>query len=192
DYIMNLSIDYKLKLMYGFAMLKIMLEQSRDDSEETEGAHEPQGQVACFPCFGPVSPCYGRQAGPPRAAPGCRRCLLSSRTLRVNPSGRVGPAPLLFSCYLQEAAGGLLAGGPWKARQRRHELFQFEPERVGLIGHLAASDRVDRRHHAAVAAEHAVGERHEAAVGRRRRRGAAKLARDRPFVATRVERAGRG
>jgi len=66
-----------------------------------------------------------------------------------------------------------------------------EPERVGLIGDLAASDCVDRRHHAAVAAEHAVGERHQADIGRRRRRGAAKLVRDRPFVATRVERAGR-
>src|SRR6516164_9443250 len=38
------------------------------------------------------------------------------------------------------------------ARKRPRELFQLEPERVGLVGDLAASDGVDRRHHAAVAA----------------------------------------
>src|SRR5712691_12071712 len=69
--------------------------------------------------------------------------------------------------------------------------FQIEPERVRLVRHLAATDRVDCRAHAAVAAEHTVGERHDAKIGRSRRRGATKLPRDRHLVATGVERAGR-
>lgn len=77
--------------MYGFALLStrgstvpmgcsarrrkgrrlmVMLERSCDDCKNARGAHELQGEVASFPCFGPVSPCYCRPAGPPRRGPG--------------------------------------------------------------------------------------------------------------------------
>src|SRR5436309_11180286 len=72
---------------------------------------------------------------------------------------------------------------------RKEELFQFESKRIGLVGHRAASDGVDGCDHAALATQHAVGKRHEAAIWRRRRRGAAQLARDRQFIAAGVERA---
>src|SRR5712691_13057458 len=55
-------------------------------------------------------------------------------------------------------------------------LLQIQPERHALVGHLAASDRIDRLDHAAVAAEHAVGERHDADIGRRGCRQPAQLA----------------
>src|SRR5262249_40127278 len=57
-------------------------------------------------------------------------------------------------------------------------LFQFEPERVGLVGNRAAPDRIDGRHHAAVPAQDTVGQRDEAAVGGRGRGDAAQFARD--------------
>ena len=53
--------------------------------------------------------------------------------------------------------------------------FQRQPERLGLVGQGAAPDRIDRRHHAPLAAEHAVGERHDARIWRRCRRSAAQL-----------------
>ena len=43
-----------------------------DTEKSAQGAHELQGQVASFPCFGPVSPCYRGAANRPdgrRAAP---------------------------------------------------------------------------------------------------------------------------
>ena len=42
------------------------------------------------------------------------------------------------------------------------DLFQFEPEWVRLVGDYAAADLLDCRHHAAVTAQHPVGERHNA------------------------------
>jgi len=62
--------------------LEITREQSCDADDE--GAHELQGQVAPFACFGPVSPCYRWRAKPPRRTPGCTRFLFSSRALRGN------------------------------------------------------------------------------------------------------------
>ena len=75
---------------------------------------------------------------------------------------------------------------PWRGRS-----LQIEPERIALERRDAAADRLDRRGHAAAAAEQAVGERDDADVGRRGRRGAAQPARDRRLVAARIERAGR-
>ena len=57
--------------------LMVMLERSCDDCKNAEGAHELQGQVASFPCFGPVLPCYrgapnypnGRRAAPVSCVP---------------------------------------------------------------------------------------------------------------------------
>src|SRR5262249_14964151 len=108
---------------------------------------------ACFVLFLPASRAASTGAGT-RAFPVC----LLELTGRLQAAGCAGRP--VFACYLQEESC-------------ETALFQFEPERVGLIGDLAASNRVDRRHHAAVAAEHAVGKRHEATIGRRRRRGAA-------------------
>ncbi len=85
--------------------LEIMRGQSCDADDE--GAHELQGQVARFPCFGPVSPCYRRRAKPPRQAPGCARFLFSSRILRGNHRRRVVSGVLFFSCYLQANRRGL-------------------------------------------------------------------------------------
>ena len=42
---------------------------------------------------------------------------------------------------------------------------QIEPERVALVGRHAGADRLDRRDHAAVAAEDAVGERRRCEFG---------------------------
>jgi len=56
-----------------------MRERGCDDGDDAEGAHELQGQVACFACFDPVSPCYRRPAGSSRPAPGRARFLFSSR-----------------------------------------------------------------------------------------------------------------
>ena len=61
-YITYLAIDYRMKLIYRVAMLKLMHEQSCDDGEGVQGAHEPQGQVASVPCFGPVSQPASRAA----------------------------------------------------------------------------------------------------------------------------------
>ena len=52
-----------------------MLERSCDDCKNAQGRHELQGQVASFPCFGPVLPCYCRPAG---AAPAGRGAPVSS------------------------------------------------------------------------------------------------------------------
>src|SRR6516165_11212819 len=124
--------------------------------------------------------CCCETAGPNALAP--------SITISATAKWGVRPdVPMIASSVFFRSGGRGCRKGPVAPTR----LFQLEPERVGLIGDLAASDGVNRRHHAAVAAEHAVGERNQAAIGRRRRRGAAKLARDHPFVATRVERAGR-
>ena len=114
-YITYLYLDYKMKLMYRVAMFKLMHEQSCDDGEDAEGAHEPQGQVAFVPCFGPVSPCYCRPAGPLQPAPGCARFLFLSRSLQGNRRRQVVLGVLFFSCCLQGAAAGLLAGGHCRA-----------------------------------------------------------------------------
>src|SRR5262249_8104002 len=185
-YITYLLVDYEMHVRYRLAMLRIMREQSCDAcaSKAAMTAKTPKARTRA-------------------ARPGCINCLFSACFALFLPASRAastGAGMRAFPvCFLEltgrsQAPG--CAGGPvssllFTGGERRDALFQFEPERVGLIGDLAATDRIDRRHHAAVAAEHAVGKRHEAAVGRRRRRGAAKLARDRPFVATRVERAGR-
>ncbi len=167
-------------------MLKIMHEQSCDAGEDAEGAHEPQGQVAFVPCFGPVSPCYCRPAGPLQPAPGCARFLFSSRNLRGNAGARLCSVCCFSPVVYRERRLGCSPGAAARAACGGTQLVQLEPERVGLIGDLAASDRVDGRHHAAVAAEHAVGERDKARLlGVAVARGAAKLARDRQFVATR-------
>src|ERR1700756_1403261 len=52
------------KAAYGHA------ERSCDECKNAQGAHEAQGQVASFPCFRPVSPCYWRPAGPLRGGAG--------------------------------------------------------------------------------------------------------------------------
>ena len=83
--------------------LEIMREQSCD--ADAEGAHELQGQVAPFPCFGPVSPLLSRPAKPPRRTLRCARFLFSSRALRGNHRRRVVPGVLFFSCYLQGFTG---------------------------------------------------------------------------------------
>src|SRR5262249_51113272 len=64
-YITYLLVDYEVKVRYRFAMLRILREQSCNDGEDAQGAHEPQGQVASIPCSRPVSPCSCRQAGRP-------------------------------------------------------------------------------------------------------------------------------
>ena len=64
-YIAYLLVDYEVKVRYRFAMLRILREQSCNDGEDAQGAHEPQGQVASIPCSRPVSPCSCRQAGRP-------------------------------------------------------------------------------------------------------------------------------
>src|SRR5262249_53284485 len=64
-YISYLLVDYEVKVRYRFAMLRILREQSCNDGEDAQGAHEPQGQVASIPCSRPVSPCSCRQAGRP-------------------------------------------------------------------------------------------------------------------------------
>src|SRR6516162_11673581 len=154
--------------------LMVMLERSCDDCKNAKGAHEAQGQVASFPCFGPVSPCYWRPAGPPRREPGapvscfppvaygqitgaglCPMSCFSPVIYRDLQASRAWTAP--FRCDpKQGSAFATSLAATAQAPQVRHILFQLEPERVCLVGDLAASDRVDRRHHAAVAAEHAV------------------------------------
>jgi len=125
-----------MSLMYRFALLStrgfnrphglfraatkgeaamVMLERSCDDCKNAQGAHELQGQVASFPCFGPVSPCYRRPRGCPHGgrvrpfpvflpwltgkspAPGCARCpvfiLLFTGIYRQAGVNRTGLAP---------------------------------------------------------------------------------------------------
>ena len=77
-----------------------MREQSCDDGEDAQRAHEAQGQVAPVPCFRPVSPCYFRQATPPRPAPGCARFLFSSWSLRRNHRRQVVPGVSCFSAVI--------------------------------------------------------------------------------------------
>src|SRR2546422_11106061 len=79
-----------------------MREQGCDDGEHAQRASEAQGEVAFVSCFRPVSPCYFRQAAPPRPAPGCARFLFLSWSLRRNHRRQVVPGVLLFCCYLQE------------------------------------------------------------------------------------------
>ena len=83
--------------------LEIMREQSCD--ADAEGAHELQGQVASFPCFGPVSPCYRGAANRPdgrRAAPVSCVPLVA---YGANHRRRVVPGVLFLSCYLQGFTG---------------------------------------------------------------------------------------
>src|SRR5260370_31849018 len=69
--------------------------------------------------------------------------------------------------------------------------IQIEPERISLVGHGAAPDRLDRCNHPTVATEHAIGERHDTRIGRCRRRRTAKLLRDCELAAFLIERASR-
>src|SRR5262249_55076962 len=130
--------------------LEIMREQSCNADDE--GAHELQGQVAPFPCFGSVSPCYRRRAKPPDGRWGapvscfppvaygqitsaglcpvsCFSLLFTGiyRQTRVNRTGLAWA-----ETRNQEVLAPTVAGGPC-ARAASHALFQVEPERVGLV-----------------------------------------------------------
>src|SRR5262245_15591306 len=148
-YITHLLVDYEMNVRYRFAMLRIMREQSCNGGEDA-------------------------QARTRAARPGCINCLFSACFALFLPASRAASTgagmrsfPVCFLELTERSQAPGCAGGPVSfllftgGGERRDALFQFEPERVGLIGDLAASDRIDRRHHAAVAAEHAVGKRHE-------------------------------
>src|SRR3984957_5787667 len=71
-------------------------------------------------------------------------------------------------------------------------LLQVEPERRGFFGKATPADGLDGGDHAAVAAEQPVGQRDDADIGRRCRRGAAQRLRDACLVALRIERTDAG
>ncbi len=73
-----------------------------------------------------------------------------------------------------------------KLARRAGASGEGEPERLGLVDHGAAADLRYRLHHAALAAEAAVGERHETAIGRGGGRGGAQRLGDLVLVARRA------
>src|SRR5262249_33883909 len=87
-----------------------------------------------FRVFVLFRPCYCRRAGPSDRRRGRPNSRFHPVAYVESTAREVVPATLFFSCYLQ--ANRL---GPSPAVRR---LFQLEPERVGLVGDLAASDRV--------------------------------------------------
>src|SRR5436305_13892493 len=79
------------------------------------------------------------------------------------------------------------------ARRRKagaaEQLVHVDVEGYALVGADAGADRLDGGNHAAVAAEHAVGERHQASVRHRTGRGTADRPRDIVLATLRVEHA---
>src|SRR5947209_13806100 len=71
-------------------------------------------------------------------------------------------------------------------------LFQIEPEGMAFHRRFAGPEALDGADHAAVALQQPVGDRDDAQVRLRRRRGDANGARDPRLLALRIERAGGG
>lgn len=110
--------------------LIVMLERSCDDCKNAQGRHELQGQVASFPCFGPVSPCYrgepshpdGRREAPVSCFPPvpygeitgaglCPASCFSPVIYRDLQANRREPHPSAATRN-KEALAPILAGGP--------------------------------------------------------------------------------